>query len=81
MLAGAALRVVPGLPVDRFNAKRVAIGAQIVVIAGLVSAWMIGIDSFAAVPLLGCVLNGSATAKMRPRDPVVLHGEAGDSAW
>jgi NNP family nitrate/nitrite transporter-like MFS transporter len=56
VLAGAALRVVLGLLVDRFKAKRVGIGAQIVVISGLVAAWLIGIDSFAAVLLLGCVL-------------------------
>jgi NNP family nitrate/nitrite transporter-like MFS transporter len=56
VLAGAALRVVLGLLVDRFKAKRVGIGAQIVVIAGLISAWVIGIDSFAATLLLGCVL-------------------------
>jgi NNP family nitrate/nitrite transporter-like MFS transporter len=56
VLAGAALRVVLGLLVDRFKAKRVGIGAQIVVIAGLIAAWAIGIDSFGAVLLLGCVL-------------------------
>jgi MFS transporter, NNP family, nitrate/nitrite transporter len=56
VLAGAALRVVLGLLVDRFKAKRVGIGAQIVVIAGLIAAWAIGIDSFAATLLLGCVL-------------------------
>ena len=56
VLAGAALRVVLGLLVDRFKAKRVGIGAQIVVIAGLIAAWSIGIDSFAATLLLGCVL-------------------------
>jgi NNP family nitrate/nitrite transporter-like MFS transporter len=56
VLAGAALRVVLGLLVDRFRAKRVGIGAQIVVIAGLLAAWSIGIDSFGATLLLGCVL-------------------------
>jgi NNP family nitrate/nitrite transporter-like MFS transporter len=56
VLAGAALRVVLGLLVDRFKAKRVGIGAQVVVIAGLVAAWLIGIDSFAATLVLGCVL-------------------------
>ena len=55
-LAGAVLRVVLGLLVDRFKAKRVGIGAQILVIAGLIGAWAIGIDSFAATLLLGCVL-------------------------
>src|SRR5664279_1192025 len=44
VLAGAALRVVLGLLVDRYKAKRVGIGAQIVVIAGLIAAWSIGID-------------------------------------
>ena len=56
VLVGAGLRVVLGLLVDRFRAKRVGIGAQIVVIAGLIAAWTIGIDSFAATLLLGCVL-------------------------
>jgi NNP family nitrate/nitrite transporter-like MFS transporter len=56
VLAGAALRVLLGLLVDRFKAKRVGIGAQIVVIAGLIAAWAIGIDSFPATLLLGCVL-------------------------
>ena len=60
VLAGAALRVVLGLLIDRFKAKRVGIGAQIVVIAGLIAAWMIGIDSFAATLLLGCVLGLAA---------------------
>lgn len=56
VLAGAALRVVLGLLVDRFKAKPVGVGAQIVVIAGLIGAWFIGIDSFAGVLLLGGVL-------------------------
>jgi NNP family nitrate/nitrite transporter-like MFS transporter len=56
VLAGAFLRVVLGVLVDRFKPKRVGIGAQIVVIAGLIAAWTIGIHSFAATLLLGCVL-------------------------
>jgi NNP family nitrate/nitrite transporter-like MFS transporter len=56
VLAGAALRVVLGLLVDRFKAKRVGIGAQITVIGGLFTAWYLGIDSFASTLLLGCVL-------------------------
>src|SRR3978361_987491 len=56
VLAGAALRVVLGLLVDRYRAKRVGIAAQIVVIIGLLAAWTIGIDSFGATLLLGCVL-------------------------
>src|SRR4051794_22211559 len=56
VLAGAALRVVLGLLVDRCRAKRVGIGAQVVVIIGLLAAWGIGINSFGATLLLGCVL-------------------------
>ena len=56
VLAGAVLRVVVGVLVDQYKPKRVGIGAQIVVIAGLIAAWVIGIDSFAATLLLGCVL-------------------------
>ncbi len=56
VLAGAFLRVVLGLLVDRFKPKPVGIGAQIVVIAGLLTAWAIGITSFAGTLLLGCVL-------------------------
>lgn len=56
VLAGAALRVALGLLVDRYKAKRVGVGAQIVVIAGLLTAWAIGVGSFPAVLLLGCVL-------------------------
>src|SRR6202044_2504253 len=56
VLAGAALRVVLGLLVDRFKAKRVGIGAQIVVIGGPIAPRVIGVDSFCAVLFLGCVL-------------------------
>lgn len=56
VLAGAALRVVLGLLVDRYKPKRVGIGAQLVVIAGMLTAWTIGIDSFNGTLLLGCVL-------------------------
>ena len=56
VLAGAVLRVVLGVLVDRYKPKRVGIGAQIVVIAGLIAAWTIGIESFQATLLVGCVL-------------------------
>lgn len=56
VLAGAVLRVVIGVLVDRYKPKRVGIGAQIVVIAGLIGAWLIGIDSFAATLVVGGVL-------------------------
>lgn len=56
VLAGALLRVVLGLLVDRYRAFRVAIGAQIAVITGLLIAWSVGIHSFEATLLLGSVL-------------------------
>lgn len=56
VLAGAALRVVLGVLVDRYKAKRVGVGAQIVVIAGLVFAWFVGVNTFFETLILGCVL-------------------------
>lgn len=56
VLAGAALRLVLGVLVDRLRPKRVGIGAQIVVIAGLIAAWSIGIHGFQGVLLLGILL-------------------------
>jgi NNP family nitrate/nitrite transporter-like MFS transporter len=56
VLAGALLRLPLGLLVDRYRAKRVGAGAQAVVIAGLVAAWLIGIHSFTGTLLLGVVL-------------------------
>ena len=56
VLAGAVFRVVLGLLVDRYKPKRVGIGAQIVVILGLLSAWGLGINSYAGTLLVGVVL-------------------------
>jgi NNP family nitrate/nitrite transporter-like MFS transporter len=56
VLAGAFLRVVLGVLVDRYGPKRVGVGAQVVVIAGLVLAWSLGVGSFPRVLLLGGVL-------------------------
>ncbi len=56
VLAGAVLRVVLGLLVDRYRARRVGIGAQIVVIAGLLLAWSLGIHSYEGTLLLGMML-------------------------
>lgn len=56
VLAGAVLRILNGLLVDHFGAKRAAIFAQAVVICGLAAAWFFGVPSFAAILLLGMVL-------------------------
>ena len=55
-LAGALLRVVNGLLVDRIGPKRSGAISQIIVICGLFSAWMLGVDSFAGTLALGVIL-------------------------
>ena len=56
VLAGAGLRIVLGLLVDRFRARRVAIGAQGLVIAGLVLAWAAPPATLSGLFVLGVVL-------------------------
>jgi len=56
ILAGAFLRIVLGLTVDRIGAKNTGILAQIVVIGGLAYAWFAGLQNFHAVLLMGAVL-------------------------
>lgn len=55
-LAGALLRVVNGLLVDRIGPKRSGTISQIIVILGLFTAWMAGITSFAGTLALGVIL-------------------------
>ncbi|MBB3347420.1 NarK/NasA family nitrate transporter [Sphingomonas sp. BK069] len=55
-LAGAVLRVVNGLVVDRIGPKRAGAISQIVVIAGLASAWLLGVNSLAGTLALGVIL-------------------------
>ncbi|WP_336957962.1 nitrate/nitrite transporter [Sphingobium aquiterrae] len=55
-LAGAVLRLVNGLLVDRIGPKLTGAIGQIIVIAGLATAWMAGVHSFAATIALGVVL-------------------------
>ena len=56
ILAGAALRLVNGVLVDLIGPKKTGLLAQVIVIAGLVTAWAIHIDSFNAVLAMGLVL-------------------------
>jgi MFS transporter, NNP family, nitrate/nitrite transporter len=56
ILSGAILRIVLGLSVDRFGAKNTGICSQLVIIAGLLWAWLVGLKSFEATLLLGLVL-------------------------
>ncbi len=55
-LAGALLRVVNGLLVDRIGPKRSGAISQVIVIAGLFLAWAMGVTSFTGTLALGVVL-------------------------
>ncbi|AJP74643.1 MFS transporter [Sphingomonas hengshuiensis] len=55
-LAGALLRVVNGLLVDRIGPKRSGAISQIIVIAGLMSAYLLGVNSFGGTLALGVIL-------------------------
>ncbi len=56
VLAGALLRVVFGVLVDRLRPRRAGIIGQVIVIAGLACAWLIGIHSYAGTLGLGLIL-------------------------
>src|SRR5579871_5504177 len=56
VLAGALLRVVNGVLVDRLQPKRAGIIGQAIVILGLVGFWAVGLHSFLEVLALGVVL-------------------------
>ena len=55
-LAGALLRVVNGLLVDRIGPKRAGAISQIIVIVGLFIAWAMGVNSFGGTLALGVIL-------------------------
>ncbi len=55
-LAGAVLRIVGGLLVDRIGPKRTGIIGQLIVIGGLFTAWRLGVHSYQGVLALGVVL-------------------------
>ena len=55
-LAGALLRVVNGLLVDRIGPKNSGTISQIIVIVGLFTAWAVGVTSFAGTLALGVIL-------------------------
>ncbi len=61
-LAGAVLRVVNGVLVDRIGPKRTGIIGQLIVLAGLFTAWRLGVHSFTQVLMLGAVLGVAGAA-------------------
>ena len=68
VLAGALLRIVNGVMVDRIGPKLAGTISQLVVIVGLIGAWMIGVDIYAEVLAVGLVLGvaGSSFAIALP---------------
>ena len=72
VLVGALLRVVNGILVGQWKARRVGIAMQIVVIAGLFAAWKFGIHSFPQVLGLGVIL-GVAGASFAIALPMVSY--------
>ncbi len=56
ILSGAVLRIVLGLLVDRIGAKNTGIIAQLIVIAGLICAYVFGLHNYQATLLMGMVL-------------------------
>ena len=55
-LAGAILRIVNGLLVDRIGPKRTGAIGQLIVMGGLMSAYLMGVHSFAGTIALGVIL-------------------------
>jgi MFS transporter, NNP family, nitrate/nitrite transporter len=72
VLAGAGLRVVNGILVGRWNARRTGLVMQLGVIAGLLTAWMFGPDTFPRMLALGVVL-GVAGASFAIALPMVSY--------
>jgi len=56
ILAGAFLRIVLGLTVDRIGAKNTGTISQLIVIAGLLTAWLVGLHGYGATLLFGLIL-------------------------
>ncbi len=62
VLAGALLRIVMGVLVDQIKPKMAGIVGQVIVMAGLSTAWLGGIHTFQQVLLLGLVLGFAGAA-------------------
>jgi MFS transporter, NNP family, nitrate/nitrite transporter len=62
VLAGALLRVANGVLVDRLKPKRAGIIGQVIVIVGLIGAWLVGIHSFPQMLSFGIVLGVAGAA-------------------
>jgi MFS transporter, NNP family, nitrate/nitrite transporter len=69
VLAGALLRVVNGVLVDRIGPKRTGAIGQVIVILGLGAAWWFGISTFAQVLLVGIAPRAPRSASPAPATP------------
>src|SRR5215472_9867147 len=56
VLSGALLRIVAGVMVDRLRPKLTGIILQVIVIASLLTAWLVGVQSFEAILAVGLAL-------------------------
>ncbi|HJV43932.1 MAG TPA: nitrate/nitrite transporter [Caulobacter sp.] len=56
VLAGAVLRLVNGVLVDRIGPKKTGMIGQLIVLAGLLLAWLVGIHNYHQVLALGVIL-------------------------
>src|SRR5215469_6512686 len=72
VLAGAALRFVNGILVGQWQPRATAVVMQLVVIAGLLIAWLFGIHSFTQILMLGVIL-GVAGASFAIALPMVSY--------
>src|ERR1700742_1327528 len=72
VLAGAALRFINGILVGQWRPRLTGIVMQLVVIGGLLTAWLTGIHSFSQILLLGVVL-GVAGASFAIALPMVSY--------
>jgi NNP family nitrate/nitrite transporter-like MFS transporter len=72
VLAGAVLRILNGVLVGQWHGRFTGIVMQLVVIAGLLAAWLIGIHSFTQVLALGVIL-GVAGASFAIALPMVSY--------
>ena len=72
VLAGAGLRFLNGILVGQWQPRRIGLIMQLVVIAGLLTAWLAGIHSFSQILLLGAIL-GVAGASFAIALPMVSY--------
>ena len=56
VLAGALLRVVNGILVDHLKPRRAGLIGQVVVIVGLIAAWLVGVNTYTGTLWLGLIL-------------------------